>query len=403
MGFPRRTSVRREVAMEASHAAGREVALVLWHGKLGGTETFTTELAGALRRRGVDARIVFVGGSDRLAGRVVELGIPSASLGLTRGRQVIAHPRSFARLVATVGADCAILPASGYLAASLRAGGYRRPLVAVEHGTLLQVDGLPLGRRLLRRIDRASGIWTCDVEVAVSAYVLEELQKHRKARRVVCIRNGIDLGRFSPEADESPKDRPFTLGYAGRLIPSKGVADVIQAFGSREVPEDSVLLIAGDGPDRGALERLANELGLAKRTRFLGSVGDMPGFWRACDIGVVPSAGWIESFCLAAVEAMACGLPVVASRVGALPETISDGLTGTLVDQGDIAELGRAFGRYASHASLRREHGANARRLCEDRYDLDATADSYAEVIASVSRSTPDRAKRPAGRELSDL
>jgi glycosyltransferase involved in cell wall biosynthesis len=386
MGSSRPTPVPQEVAREASDASGREVALVLWSGKLGGTETFTTELGGALRRQGVDARIVFVGGSDRLAGRLAELGIPHASLGLARGRQVISHPRSFARLVSTVGADCAILPASGYLAASLRAGGYRRPIVAVEHGGLLQVDRLPLGRRLLRRIDRASGIWTCDVEVAVSAYVLEELQKHRKAKRVVSIRNGIDLGRFSPEVEKSRTNRPFTLGYAGRLIPSKGVSDVIRAFGSRELPADSVLRVAGDGPDRLALERLADELGLAKRTRFLGSIDDMPGFWRGCDIGVVPSAGWIESFCLAAVEAMACGLPVVASRAGALPETIRDGLTGALVDQGDIAALGLAFRRYASDASLRREHGANARRLCEERYDLGTAADSYAEVIASISR-----------------
>jgi len=378
--------VSPEAAKGASAAAGAQVALVLWSGRLGGGETFTTELAGALRRRDVDARIVFVGTSERLAGRLLELGVPSASLGLARGRRVIAHPRSLARLVSEAGADCAILPSPGYLAASLRAGGYRRPIAAIEHGGLLQMKGLRLGRRVLRRIDRASGIWTCDVEVAVSQYVLEELRRHRHARGLVWIPNGIDLARFSPPDTQAPEGHPFTIGYAGRLIASKGVSDVIRAFEWLGRSEDCRLLIAGDGPERHTLEGLAKALGVQDKIRFLGLVGDMPSFWRTCDIAVVPSAGWIESFCLAAVEAMACARPVVAVRAGALAETIDENVTGVLVGQGDIAGLGRALKRYADDTRLRRQHGASARRLCEERYDLAGSADRYAELIASLSR-----------------
>jgi glycosyltransferase involved in cell wall biosynthesis len=386
MNSSSRTVGRREEAGGTSPAAGAKVALVLWSGRLGGTETFTTELAGALRRGGVDARIVFVGGSDRLADRLTELGVPATGLGLARGRHVLVHPRNLARLVSAAGVDCAILPSSGYLAASLHAGGYRRPLAAVEHGGLLQVGKLPFGPRLVRRIDRASGVWTCDVEVAVSDFVLEELRKHRHASRLIRIRNGIDLVRFAPEADGRPKQYPFTIGYAGRLIATKGVSGLIRAFASRDLPGDPLLLIAGEGPERGALESLAGTLGLGRRTHFLGRVDDMPNFWRRCDLAVVPSDGSIESFGLAAVEAMACGRPVVASRTGALPETIRDDLTGALVDPGDVAGLAHALARYATDAALRRDHGANARRLCEEHYDLTVVANNYAELIVSLSR-----------------
>jgi glycosyltransferase involved in cell wall biosynthesis len=386
MSSSSRTTGRREAARGSSSAAGVKVALVLWSSRLGGTETFTTELAGALRRGGVDARIVFVGNIGRLSERLKELEVPATCLGLTRGRHVLAHPRSLARLVEAAGADCAILPSSGYLAASLRAGGYRRPLAAVEHGGLLQVAKLPLGRRVLRRIDRTSGVWACDVEVAVSDYVLEELRKHRHARRLIRIRNGIDLDRFAPEADREAIHHPFTVGYAGRLIASKGVSGLVRAFASGELPGDSQLLIAGAGPEREALEALTHALGVTHRTHFLGRVDDMAGFWHKCDLCVVPSDGWIESFCLAAVEAMACGRPVVASRAGALPETIRDGLTGALVEPGDIDELARALGRYARDAALRSDHGASARRLCEEHYDIEVAADKYAELIVSLSR-----------------
>src|SRR5262245_4142676 len=210
-------TIDRRAGAEATSLLGRSVALVVWSGRLGGSETFTVELAGALQREGVDASLVFVGKRDRLGRRIDELGLSATELGLARGRHVIAHPRRLARHVAAAGNACAILPSSGYLAASLRAGGYDRPLAAIEHGGVLQFPQLPRARRWLRRLDRASGVWTCDEEIAVSDFVLQELKTRRHARRLVRIRNGIDLKRFSPSCGVAP-DRPFTVGYAGRLI-----------------------------------------------------------------------------------------------------------------------------------------------------------------------------------------
>jgi glycosyltransferase involved in cell wall biosynthesis len=366
------------------NADGARVAFVLWSGQLGGAEVLTAEVAARLRRQRVDARVVFVSSGEPLVRRLTELHVPYRTLSLGRGRHVIRNPRKIARLVAAEGGTCAVLVSSGYLAASLRLGGYEQPIAAVEHGGLLQVDQLPLPRRLVRRIDRLSGLWACDVEVAVSSYMLEALRRRQHARQLICIRNGIDLRRFSPSPRADDTDGVFTVGYGGRLIAGKGVADVIRAFASMKTI-DSQLLIAGDGPERHALEHLASTLNVKPRMRFLGRVDDMPSFWRRCDVGVAPSAGWIESFCLSAVEAMACGCPVVASRTGALPEIVRDGVTGVLVDQGDASAFVEALDRYARDTSLLVQHGREARALCETEYDLDRTADGYLKLIGSLA------------------
>jgi len=103
-------------------------------------------------------------------------------------------------------------------------------------------------------------------------------------------------------------------------------------------------LIAGDGPERGSLEALAKRLRIADRVAFVGLQTDMPCFWRQCDVAVVPShAPHVESFGLVAVEAMASGLPVVASRNGALPEIVVDSRTGTIVPEADPMVLAAAL------------------------------------------------------------
>jgi glycosyltransferase involved in cell wall biosynthesis len=103
----------------------------------------------------------------------------------------------------------------------------------------------------------------------------------------------------------------------------------------------------------------------------------MPGFWRSCDVGTTPSNGVVESFGMAAAEAMASGLPVVAARAGALPEVVQDGHSGFLYQPGDTVALAEALERYAQDAELRRAHGLNARQLCEERFDIRDCANRY--------------------------
>jgi N-acetyl-alpha-D-glucosaminyl L-malate synthase BshA len=117
----------------------------------------------------------------------------------------------------------------------------------------------------------------------------------------------------------------------------KRVPDIVEAFAKirREVP--SVLVLVGDGPERRATEAAVERLGLAEHVRFLGKVDAVADLLRAADLFLLASAS--ESFGLAALEAMACGVPVIATQVGGLPEVVVDGESGALVPVGDVAAM----------------------------------------------------------------
>lgn len=377
-----------EVVAEGADRAP-DVAFVLWSGALGGAQSLTAELASSLRRLGLRVSVVFVTHPDPLSQHLESLDVPSAALGLSRGRAVLRHPRKLARLVDALGRDCALVVSSGYLAGTLRVGGYRGAILAVEHGTILQVEGLPLPRRLLRRLDRASGLWACDAEIAVSEFVRGVLAQRRHVEQLFCIENGVDLERFRP-ANADPgrprSDGSLVVGCAARLVPGKGVADLLRGVALVPERERVLVQVAGEGPERQALEALAGALGLDQRARFLGYVPDMPSFWRSCDVAAVPTRELVESFSIAAVEAMACGIPVIASRRGALPDVVVDGVTGTLVPAGDVGGFAAAIKTYASDPALRRAHGSAARVRCEELYGIERTAAAYARACSEVHR-----------------
>jgi glycosyltransferase involved in cell wall biosynthesis len=349
------------------------LAHVLWNGSLGGAETFSAMLARQLRADGVIAGVVFVGDPQPLATNLDRDEVPYTALGLQRGRRVLRHPRALARAVRELGADGALLVSPGFLAAALRFGGYKAPVVVVNHGAFMHDAAAPAPKRLKQRADATSGAWAAEIEVAVSDLVLQSLRRRPHARRLVRIYNGIDLELFRPSSNGG--GRVPTIGWAGRLVPGKGVDDLIRAFAQLEGAR--VLRIAGDGPLRGELEGLAASLGLADSVRFEGSVAAMPSFWNDCDVAAMPSNTWIESFGMAAAEAMACGLPVVATRSGALSEVVEDARTGVLCDPGDVTGIAAALRRYASDPALRQQHGAAARRSCEARFDLRRCAVEY--------------------------
>jgi glycosyltransferase involved in cell wall biosynthesis/GT2 family glycosyltransferase len=149
---------------------------------------------------------------------------------------------------------------------------------------------------------------------------------------------GVDTTDFSPAATTQPGKEPV-IGYIGRLEPYKGVATLLRAAADR--PHWRIEL-TGDGPQRDELAALAKELGIDDRVSFLGFAqdGDLAERYRRLDVVAIPSIpwpGWLEQFCRVAVEAMASGVPVVASRSGAIPDVVAD--NGVLVEPGDHEAL----------------------------------------------------------------
>jgi glycosyltransferase involved in cell wall biosynthesis len=148
-----------------------------------------------------------------------------------------------------------------------------------------------------------------------------------------------------------------TLAFAGRLGRQKALGVALTAL---EDVSDVSLVVAGDGPERAALETRAAELGLGARARFLGSVprDTVLRLFRAADATVLPSA-W-ENFPHTVVESLAVGCPVIATAVGGVPEAVRDGENGLLVEPGDAAALARAISRLFSDAELRARLSAAA-------------------------------------------
>jgi glycosyltransferase involved in cell wall biosynthesis len=203
--------------------------------------------------------------------------------------------------------------------------------------------------------------------------------------------NGFDESLFRPlppdqalRARYSPDGAPLLL-YVGRLVTFKGLDHLLDAVAmlngrmSSEALNSNAnhslakaprlpvrLILAGDGPHRAALHERANRLGLGGRVQFLGSVPhyEIPHLNAISDAFVVPSTDH-ETFCIAACEAMGCGRPVIATRVGGLPEVVCDGETGFLVPPGDAAALAERIAMLLGDGGLRQRMGEAARVSAE--------------------------------------
>lgn len=366
---------------------GPQIAMVLWGGYVGGAERLGIALAARLRRLGSDVTMFYLQEPWSLVQPMAAAGVPYRSLGLERGREVVRRARRYARQLSDVGADGALLLDCGIMGGgALRAGGYRAPIVAVEHGELLGLQRRSRVRRLLWRVGRISGAWADDVEVAVSDYMLEIMRQHSHTRRVERIYNGIDPDAFSAlDARAQGQRSDVVVGFAGRLIAGKGADHLIRAVASAAEQVQLKLLIAGDGPERVNLMSLARSLDLGGAIEFLGVVDDAAAFWRSCDIAAVPSHTFVESFSMTTLEAMACGVAVVASRNGAIPELMLDGVTGTLVEPGAVDALAQALINYAQRPELRRAHGAAARARAVERFHIEDCARAYLGVLGELA------------------
>jgi len=177
--------------------------------------------------------------------------------------------------------------------------------------------------------------------------------------------------------------------HVSNFRPVKRVDDVIAVFARLRASRPVRLRLVGDGPDRPRIEADVAARGLAADVDFLGERGDLPEVLRDADLFLLPSE--TESFGLAALEAMACGVPVVASAVGGLVEVVADGEAGFLRPVGDVAALADAAARLLADEPLRRAMGAAARRTAETHYRIDPAIDRYVDIYRTVTPSSSTR------------
>jgi glycosyltransferase involved in cell wall biosynthesis len=221
-----------------------------------------------------------------------------------------------------------------------------------------------------------------DHYIAVSEVVRDGLRSLGiDANSVSVVRNGLpDIEAYAgSEARAVPTARGPTVVTVARLVSQKGHRVLLQALVS--LPGVTVLF-AGDGPLRAELQKLARELGVADRTRFLGYVADVPGLLARADLFALTSLN--EGLPLSILEAMAAGLPVVASRVGGTPEIVVDGETGLLVAPNDPASTAHAIRRLLEDPALRQRLGKRGQLVIRDKFSAEKMVDGVIAVYEDV-------------------
>ena len=343
---------------------------------VGGQEKLLVEFARHADRERFDLRFVSIGDRGPLAGEVEALGWPVDALGVPSGLR----PGLIARLAASFRRWRPDAVHTHDQRALFYAGPAARlarvpMLVHTRHGR--DVHATRRQAAIFRALSTLVHRFVC---------VSEEVAGLSRAQgvspsRIRTILNGIDLDRFGFIGPD-PAGPVMTVA---RLSPEKDVANLVRAtaIAAERAPALRVE-VAGGGPCREELDHLAAELGVAGRFTFLGEARDVPALLRRACMFVLPSRS--EGIPLTALEAMACGLPVVATRVGGLPEVVEDGITGLLVPPADPAALARAVVEIWGDPRRGDRMGHASRRRVEDRFDVRRMVGQYEAMYREVAR-----------------
>ncbi len=219
-----------------------------------------------------------------------------------------------------------------------------------------------------------------DALTTVSEYLRKRtMTEFGISKEIKVIPNFVDPKRFKHlERDCKQK----VVCHSSNFRPIKRIPDIIRAFKIISEEISCRLSFIGDGPERSTAEKLVRELGIAERVDFLGNVKRVQEILGKADLFILPSKD--ESFGLAALEAMSCEVPVVASNVGGLKELISHGVNGYLIKVGDVKALARHSLKILQDARLQEELGRNARQAVLDKYTPDKIVPKYEDLYKEI-------------------
>ncbi len=268
--------------------------------------------------------------------------------------------------------------------------GQQLPFVTTLHGTDITLVGadrayLPITRYA---IDESDGV------TSISDYLRREtIETFGTKRHIEVISNFVNCDVYVRDPEASAKIRAqyatadeAVLVHLSNFRPVKRIQDVIRIFAgiAGEVP--ARLLMVGDGPERSSAEWLAKSLNVGDRVHFLGKTDQVNELLPAADLMLMPSE--LESFGLAALEAMACEVPTIGTRVGGVPELIEDGVTGLLFPVGDVEEMARAGIALLKNRARLEEMSKAARAEAQRKYCASRVIPKYEEFYASILRGS---------------
>jgi glycosyltransferase involved in cell wall biosynthesis len=376
---------------------------------MGGPALHVAYLTDGLRKRGYETTLVagsLARGEDSMAFVADDLGVDVVRIDelgreISPVRDLIATLR-LARLIRRERPDIlhthtAKAGTVGRVAAML--AGRRRPPIVVHtfHGHVLRGYFGRFRSLFFRLLERWLAAHTTAL-IAVSPQVRDDLVALRIAprERFAVIRLGIELdkrvaaeqnGRLESRRYLGIPDQRFAVGWIGRMTSVKRTDDVLVAFKRvRDSGVDACLCMVGDGPDRPQLEQRAHELGVMRDTLFLGYQEDVAPYYAAFDALVLPSSN--EGTPVSAIEALAAGRPVVATRVGGVPDVVREGEDGFLVEAGDTEQLAERLVRLARDPQLRERMGEQGRERVLPRYAVDRLVDDVDRLYRTLLEQT---------------
>lgn len=339
----------------------------------GGPQVRATQLIARLG--GTALHTIVAMDEDRAAERLLPAGHDVELLLPPPKAPLLTMVSSFARLLRERRPDLVLTYNWGAIEAAWAARRLSLPHVHHE-------DGFGPGevkRRFLRRSWLRRYVLSRSPVIVPSSVLHGIARREWKLRTVHHLPNGVDLQRFAPSAPATP----LVLGTVGGLRQEKDHATLLRAF-ARMRHQDCVLRLVGDGPLRGPLRALAEDLGIQPRVQFAGAIADPAPEYRAFSLFVLSSQ--TEQMPLSMLEAMASGLPVVATDVGDVRDMLPMECRGSLVPANYVEALAQALDALVGDPARRQREGQLNRAHCEQHYELGQCLQRYVEVYERAMR-----------------
>lgn len=271
----------------------------------------------------------------------------------------------------------------------LKAQGINIPFITTLHGTDITLVGKdPSFEPVISFCINAS-----DAVTAVSESLMKDTYTHFETKRKIhVIPNFIQSKAELPEINMEKRrhyaqDHELILCHISNFRPVKRITDVVRIFEKVQEKLPARLLLAGDGPDRAIAERLARDLGICQKITFTGKVRETSPILELSDLFLLPSE--TESFGLAALEAMAEGVPVVSSNTGGIPEVNIDGFSGFTSNVGDVESMAQNAIRILENRETHQLFRKNALEQAK-RFDLAEILPLYEDLYESVLKGHPE-------------